>query len=423
MPDIKSFPALLYNPRKVALDEVVAPPYDVISARQQDELHQRSPYNVIRLILGLGENRYENAARDLERWIRERVVVADSRPSLYAVSQRFALPGGTMVERYGFIGACKLTEFGKGSIYPHERTHSKPKEDRLQLFQATHTMFSQIFAMYADPEGRIDRHLEVVMNNPPIGEADFEGIRNRLWRIDDQRIAFAIEEHIHRQRVFVADGHHRYETALMYCNSRRMQNPNHTGKEAYNFVPMFFANMNNPGLVVLPTHRLIHSLPEFNGTRFLADLRGLFDVTSFEYFEQLSQALSEETEHAFGLVLPEIHMFSVLRLKDSRALEKMGVPTILAQLDVTILHALVLKDILHLSDEDEEQKTFLDYEKDVSLAAEAVRSGRVQAAILMNPTRVEQVRAVAEAGYVLPQKSTYFYPKLLSGLVMYSFQG
>ncbi|MBI3365595.1 MAG: DUF1015 domain-containing protein [Ignavibacteriae bacterium] len=421
MPDIKPFRALLYNPQKVRFDDVVAPPYDVISSQQQGELYQRNSHNVIRLIFGREENRYESAARFLERWKREDIIAADTASCLYVVSQRFALPSGTTVDRYGFIGACKLTEFGRGSVYPHERTHSKPKEDRLQLFQATHAMFSQVFGIYADPEKHIDRHLEDVMMTPPYAEANFEGVHNRLWRIDDRRIIFAIEDQIQRQRVFVADGHHRYETALLYCNSRRLKNPQHTGKEAYNFVPMFFANMSNPGLVVFPTHRLVYGLAHFNPSRLLMDLQQYFQLTSYDSLKQLSEALSGEKEHAFGLLLSDVPKFSLLRLKDSRFVERLGISAILASLDVTILHTLILKNILRLSDEDQEIKRYLDYEKDSSRTSEAVRSGKAQAAFLMNPTRIEHIRAVSEAGLVMPQKSTYFYPKLLSGLVMYSF--
>jgi len=422
MPDIKPFRALLYNPEKVVLDDVVAPPYDVITPLQQDELYRRSPYNVIRLILGREENRYDCAAQKLDRWMRERVVVVDDRPALFAASQRCTLPGGKIVDRFGFIAACKLTEFDKGSVYPHEQTMSKPKEDRLRLFQATHAMFSQIFSIYADPERYIDRKLEVVMNDPPLDETTLDGVHHRLWKIEDQRTILDIEDHIRRQRVFVADGHHRYETALLYCNERRLQNPGHTGKEAYNFVPMFFANMSNPGLVVLPTHRLVHSLPTFDVSRFLAELGRSFQSTLFASLEQLSEALAKEQGCAFGLVLAGTPMFTLIRLKDARALERKGLPAILAQLDVTILHTLILKDILHVSDEDQVKKLYLEYEKDPLRLSEAVREGKAQAGFLMNPTRVEQIRMVAEAGFVMPQKSTYFYPKLLSGLVMYSFQ-
>ena len=420
MPEIKPFPALRYNAKKVQLDEVVAPPYDVISEQQQDELYRRNPYNVIRLVLGREDNRYASAVSSLEEWKKQQLIISDSSPALYVLSQRYSLAGGETIDRYGFIAGCRLAEFGKAGVYAHEKTHSKPKEDRFQLFRATGAMFSQIFSIYSDPGKQIDRLLEQTMQGPALAEVMFEGIHNRLWRIDDLSSVVSIQQYLNQQNVFVADGHHRYETALAYSTLRRSQNPHHSGNEAYNFVPMFFTNMNNGGLVVLPTHRVLHDSIDFDAVKFIEKLQQYFHCASFESLALLSEALTKEKQCAFGVVLSG-NSYSLLRVKNLHWYEGMGVPPILAQLDVTLLHALVFKHVLRISEDDQDSKRFLGYEKDAQQAVDLVQHGKAQAAFLLNPTRIDQVRTIAEAGLVMPQKSTYFYPKLLSGLVMYSF--
>ncbi|MBI4546703.1 MAG: DUF1015 domain-containing protein [Ignavibacteriae bacterium] len=421
MPDIKPFRGIFYNLSKIELAKVVAPPYDVIFPEQQAELYEQSPYNVVRLILGREENRYQSAAAYFQQWRSEKVLIADEVPALYILSQTFSLPDERTVERRGFIAACKLEEFGQGTIFPHEKTLSKPKDDRFKLFMATHAMFSQIFSLYSDPNGIVNRIVEPVMNETPFCDVEFEGVKSRLWKLIESGKILTLAEFLKRQKVLIADGHHRYETALLYRDAQRLTNPNHTGKEPYNFVPMFFTNMSDPGLVVFPTHRLIRSLPGFDAQKLLKDLKTFFDINNQLDATELLNQLHRHSMHAFGLVVTQAPHFFLLTLKHQPPIRSAAAPELVMQLDVYLLHKLILKDLLHILDEQQEKNFYLEFERDELQAIQRVMQGQAQAVFLMNPTRVEQVRRVAEAGFTLPQKSTYFHPKLLSGLVNYSF--
>jgi uncharacterized protein (DUF1015 family) len=421
MPSIRPFRGILYNRERVDLAAVVAPPYDVISPEQQAELTRRSPYNIVRLILGCEENWYQSAAKSFNEWRRSGILTSDANPSLYMMSQAFALANGTFAVRRGFIAACALEEIGSGSIMPHERTLAKPKEDRFKLMQATGAMFSQVFSLYSDPSRSLDGVFQQTMSAAPLMDVSFENVHNRLWRVSDSA-ATVVCDYLRGQRVLIADGHHRYETALLYRDSLRAQTPDWTGDEPFNFVPMFFASMDDPGTVILPTHRLVHSVSTFAPAEFLSNLRRHFHVENIGSLDSLLHAMSDNDTPSFGLALHGDSSLYLLRFADAATQLDATVPNVLGKLDVSILHTVVFKNILGISEEDQLHKTNLDYEREPARAIESVRAGRSQAAFLMNPTRIEQVRAVAEAGLVMPQKSTFFYPKLLSGLVTYSFQ-
>ncbi len=419
MPEIKPFRGILYNPQKVNMNDAVAPPYDVISPELQNTLYNRSPYNIVRLILGREENRYISASNYFEEWKRERILETDQANSLYLLSQQFTLPDGKRYDRRGFIAACKLEEYGKGSIFPHEKTYSKPKEDRLHLFQSTHAMFSQIFGLYSDPKHILDQYLK--KNSAPDIETEFEGVQQKVWRINDSLAVAAIAEFIRHQKILVADGHHRYETALLYRDSQRLKNPSHTGKEPYNFVPMFFANMHDPGLVILPTHRLLHDVGDFNQSDFLDALNKYFHLDVQASEEELLHNLAAKKRGAFGLIFPNLPQYVLVWLRKKTSLKEHNISDINASLDVGILHSFLFWEILHLPEEEQAKGKHIAYEKDAQHAIDAVKNGKAQMAFILNPTLIEQVKAVAEAGFTMPQKSTYFYPKLLSGLVTYSF--
>ena len=341
---------------------------------------------------------------------------------MYVIAQEFSLPGDKRFSRRGFVAACRLEEFGKGSVYPHEKTLAKPKEDRFRLFQATHAMFSQIFCLFPDPVNFVSDYLNFVMTASPIFDVEFENTHTRMWSVKDDSIVLSIAEFMKHQRVLVADGHHRYETAIMYKDAERLRNPHHTGKEPYNFVPVFFTSMNDPGLIILPTHRLLHSMNGFQQGDFLRQVGEIFDVNVVESPAILLKRLTDTSSISFGLLLPEEPYCVFLSLNGKGRIKVSHLPPVVSQLDVTILHRLIFQEMLGMSPEAQEKKLYLEYVKEIADAKEAVRSGRAQAAFLMNATRIEQVRAVAEAGLVMPQKSTYFYPKLLSGTVIYSFK-
>jgi len=400
---------------------VVAPPYDVISTEQQETLYARHPANVVRLILGKEADRYSSASAYFLEWKKSGILHRDETANLYLLSQSFKLPGGKRVERNGFIAACRLEDLGKGSIVPHERTLSKPKEDRFRLFFATRAMFSQIFSLYRDEHGVLDPVMRKAMEASPGFDVEFEHVRNRVWRLSDSSAIGTIAEFISRQKVFVADGHHRYETALLYRDAMRLRNPNWTGDEAFNFIPMFFTNMTDPGLVILPTHRIIHGLGGFDQEKLLARLNEYFRLTHFGTTGELLNALRNERSGKIGVVFPLEPKFSLAEIRNREPISDGSTPSLLWELDVTLLHNLILAKILGMSEEDVAKKRNLEYVRDEKEAIDAVFEKKAQAAFLLNSTPVEQVRKVAEAGYTMPQKSTYFYPKLLSGTVMYSF--
>ena len=421
MPEIKPFRALRYDPARVKLSEVVAPPYDVISKERRSELYDLNPYNVVRLILGREKDPYASAARAYEEWKLEGIVAREEEPAIYLLKQEFQSGATSTFTRRGFIAACRLEEFGKGSIYPHELTLSGPKEDRLRLLESVHAMFSQIFALYSDPKHELDRHFDEEMRKPPVASAEFDGVRNSLWVARENGLVLALAGFLKGQRVLVADGHHRYETALNYSHSLRLKNPGHSGTEPYNFVPMYFTNMNDPALVILPTHRVVHGVGDFNTDDFLEKLKAYFNVEPEDSLEELAQSLSRKREGAFGLIVQGTPGFALLSYKKQGVPGMADAPALLARLDVSILHSVVMEKILGITKEEQEKKIHLNYEQDPGQAVRLVRQGKAQAAFLLNPTRIEQLRAIAEAGFTMPQKSTYFYPKLLSGLVTYSF--
>ena len=421
MPQIKPFRAYLYNSMKVDLGDVVAPPYDVISPSQQADLYANSPHNCVRLILNRDVEKYISAAQFYEEWKKKKILLRDARPAIYVLSQRYKTPDGKSHERKGFIAACRLEEIGKGSILPHERTLSKPKADRLELFKSTGAMFSQIFGIYADPNGVIDAVMKGVMHSIAVAEFTFEHVENKLWVLRDQSLIQSVTEYIKRQKILVADGHHRYETALLYRDFMRSQSPKYTGEEPFNFVPMYLTNMHAPGLAILPTHRLIHSLSKFDQAQMMENLGKRFQVIAGLTKEKMLEELHFRKTGAFGVVLTEPPNFSIICRDPPKEGTEISTVKFVDTLDVSILHREIIGNILGITEEQQLQKTNLDYEKDAEAAIEAVKVGTAQAAFLMNPTMVEDVRKAAEAGDVMPQKSTYFYPKLVSGLVNYSF--
>ncbi|MBI3193558.1 MAG: DUF1015 domain-containing protein [Ignavibacteriae bacterium] len=420
MPELQPFKAILYNTKKINLSDVVAPPYDVISQQHQHDLYNRNAYNIVRLILGKEENRYTSASHFFNRWREENILSDDDEPAVYVLTQTYMLSDGKQVTRRGFIAACRLEELGKGSIFPHEKTLSKPKEDRLKLFNATETMFSQIFSIYSDSKFTLNDALYSTTSTHAHLEVEFENVLNRVWKLTETDSLRKVSEYFRSSKVMIADGHHRYETAVAYMKSKKESNPAHTGNEAYNFVPMFFTNMNDPGLVILPTHRIVHSLKDFDISAFMQKLEQYFHVTIYSNQNQILRNLPLR-KHNFGMILPTALGFILLELKSTSILHEFQIPPVVANLDVTILHTLIMKHILGITPEAQEQKLNLDYEKDSQQAIDAVRDGRAQIAFILNPTPIVQVKEVAEAGFVLPQKSTYFFPKLLSGLVNYSF--
>ncbi|MFQ5736132.1 MAG: DUF1015 domain-containing protein [Thermodesulfobacteriota bacterium] len=443
MAEIVPFRGVLYNSGKVGeLRGVMAPPYDVISPGKQDELYTRHPNNIVRLILGKSgpedteeSNRYSRAAADLKEWMDSGVLTKDQRPAIYYYKQTFSLPGGGKQTRKGFIARSRLEEFGKG-IRPHEKTLSGPKADRLKLMQACKVNLSCIFSLYSSPRLEINTALDNATAGlePIIDVVDDDGIENILWRVDDPEIIALVTESMKSKALFIADGHHRYETALNYRNMMREREANPTGDEPYNYVMMYFSNMDDEGMTIWPTHRVIHSLKDFDGAAFLAECGRYFDIEEFpcagadeagaraRFLERLVSVGEEKT--SLGLHVKGVDVYYLLTIKSKDVMDEVfgdTIPEVFKGLDVTVLHSLVFSRILGLTQEAQERQENLIYVKSSAEALSAMKDEKNQLVFLLNATKIEQVKAVAEAGFVMPQKSTYFYPKLLSGLVINQF--
>ena len=421
MATIKAFKAIRYNQNKVTMASVVAPPYDVISPEQQNGYYDKDPFNVVRLILGREEDRYSAAAKTYEEWQQQEVLIRDAQPSIYPLVQTFKTTEGKTVQRKGFIALCRLEEFEKKIVLPHEKTLSKAKEDRFKLFKATNSNFSQVFSLYSDPGKNIDHFINPVHSTQPIIDLEFENVRNKLWRITESAVIEKIAAELEPKQVLIADGHHRYETGLAYRDLMRSQNPNHNGTELYNYIMMFFTNLDDEGLVIFPTHRVMHSLPSYDGAKLVSTLLQHFDVQVYATPQMMTEALKQHNRFAYGFVSNHATKFFVATLKNESSLSTLvpdALPAEVKGLDVVLLHNYIIRQLLGVSQEAQEKKLNIHYIQNINECVEEVANGKSQVAFFVNPTKIEQVRAVAKSGNTMPQKSTFFFPKLISGLVL-----
>ena len=412
------FRGLRYAP-DTDLSNVICPPYDVIKGDARDQLLARDAHNIVAVELAApyGQaataGQYQQSADLLAQWISEGVLARDDS-SYYLYEQEFAIPGTAQtVKRRGVIGALTLEEFGKG-VQPHEHTLSGPKADRLNLLRATQTNISPIFGLFADDDAWIELLLDSVAEVEPDGVAtDGEGIVNRLWKITDDETVNGIEAGFENENILIADGHHRYETALNYKREEREKaGDNWTGAEAANGVMMMCVSMNDPGLVVLPTHRLIQNVEPDKVANLPESLKNAFEVAPLQGgATALTQALADEGGNAkLGLHLPGQSYLLTLRENNAQsALEK---------LDVSVLHGQILEQELGIDADKLAAGAHVGYTIHAAEAIEKVESGAAQAAFLMRATPAKQVAQVAASGDKMPQKSTYFYPKLMTGLVL-----
>lgn len=424
MPEITAFRGLTYNPQKIsAFDDVLCPPYDVISPEQQEMLYAKSEYNAVRLELPKEENKYDVAAERLQTWLHQGVLQQDPDEAIYPYYQTFTTKDGKTYTRKGFIARCGLYEFDKGVVLPHEKTLSGPKKDRLQLFIKTKANISPIFGLYSDKEKLTDVALNDFTQRatPFIDAMDYQQARNQVWRCTDRSIIEHVCQVLREKQMFIADGHHRYETAINYRNLRMAENPNHTGKEAYNFIMAFMTNMFDEGLVVFPTHRLVHSLPNFDLVGLLENLNLFFGVQELSDKQRLKEFLALYPRSAFGLVTPS-KIFGIHLACDLDKAIPEPMPHELKALDVTLLHHLIIGKMLGISADAQALQSNLNYSKDMDEVFESVQSGKAQLGFVMNPTSVAEVEAVSKIGEVMPQKSTFFFPKVLTGVVIHSLE-
>jgi uncharacterized protein (DUF1015 family) len=437
MAQISPFPAYRYDLGKVRADDVVTQPYDKITPDMQRRYLERSPYNLVRLILGPtaegdspADNQYTRAGAWLREWIMHGIVRRDPEPAVYPYTQTFTVPdSGEKLTRRGFIALGRLEPYDANVIFRHEQTLSGPKQDRLELLRATHTHFGQIFMLYSDPSQATERELLERAVNPILQATDEYGTVHRLFRESDTAVIVRLQKQMQRQQLIIADGHHRYETALAWAEEQRRRRRGaeaHGETQPFDWVMMTFVNLDAPGLVVLPTHRVLHSLQSFDAATARARLDETFAIEELgfpatpEAWPELRAALAAG---AIAAVFAGAPHPLLLRLRGTFALER-ELPDILPaqrQLDVVRLHELALGRALGVSAEAVREQRHLRYVRDGREALLAVAAG-AQAAFFLNPISPGQVRDVALAGGVMPQKSTDFYPKLLSGLTMYRVQ-
>jgi uncharacterized protein (DUF1015 family) len=435
MADIQSFNALRYDPRQVSLAEVVTQPYDKITSTLQDHYYAASPHNLVRIILGRREktddvenNVYSRAAAYFGDWRKKGILRQDPLPSLYVYSQRFTPPGSTTeVERRGFIALGRIEEYSAGIVYRHEQTLAKPKADRLQLLRATRAHFGQLFMLYED-SGQIESLL-ATPNDPDVAVTDEHRVLHRVWPITDKQVINSVQSAMSEKKLIIADGHHRYETALTYRNERCAVDSSaaaRPGMAPYDFVMMTFVNMNSSALHILPTHRVVHSLPSFSEESFRNGTRAFFDLGDVDPALDAARAtaiLRESGRAGTSILAVTANRAFLLHHPNPNSTAQVPGLSIRQQgLDVVQLHKCLLEKVLNLSEESIHNQQNLSYVRDAAEALSQVRGANARAniALLMNPCRMSQVRDIAFAGEVMPQKSTDFYPKLLSGLTIYA---
>jgi uncharacterized protein (DUF1015 family) len=432
---LKSFRGLRYDPAVVGdVARVVAPPYDVIDPAHQAALYARSPHNVVRLILNRDADAYESAATTLAEWRHAGVLTLDTAPALYLYAQRFRGPAGEERERIGIIGALRLERFESGKVRPHERTLERAKNDRLALVRACRASLSPIFGLVSSPEWSMATLMPP--RAPAIDVAEGEDARHRVWRLDDPRTLAAVAERLAASEVFIADGHHRYETALRYRDEMRAAlgaAAPPPGAAPYDYVLAYLTRMEDPGLVVLPTHRVLGALPlapdaleRALGAHFRVERLPWMSDGMATLLARLSAAPSDATRGGairIGAAVAGAGALWLLSAPTDALPFAPSTPAVLRALEVTALHQVVLAGILGLPIGERGGTPGLTYTQDAGAALAAVDSGRAAAAFFLPATGVDALRGVSLAGLTMPEKSTYFHPKLLTGLVIYPLEG
>ncbi len=409
MAEIIPFRGLLYDVSKVSIEDVPAPPYDIITPEWRESLYMKSPHNIVRIDFGKEEpgdneteNKYTRARRWLDAWIKDGVLIRSHKPSFYAYEIIYTIHG-VRKRLPGFLCLVKLEELGKGSIYPHECTHSNPKQDRLNLLRACEANTSPIFSLYKSSADGISRILSrVTCTRPYLQAADISGNLHRLWQIDRPEEIEIIKKELADKPVFIADGHHRYETSFEYQREMSAKKESSSHRKSYDYTLMFLANLMDEGITILPTHRLIKEIPK--------DIHGMisryFEIETVANDFDIRKRLSGR-KNVFGFFRRQEKAWSVLSY---RAGDLSELHPDLRDIDVIILHEVIFKKILMNAE--------IGYEMDVAKALDQVNHGEYAAAFFLNPTRVEDVEKSALSSMRMPPKSTYFYPKLLTGLVL-----
>lgn len=437
MADISPFHGIRFNPDKIKdLASVVTPPYDVISGEEQKQYHDQHPNNVIRLDKNIPtdedspeNNPYTRAARHFTGWLENGILTEDQEPSFYVTTVRFEIEG-TPVTRTGLIATVRLEPFSSGVVLPHEETFSKVKSERLELMKACHANFSHIFSVYTDRGGVSETLQSVAQSTEPIQHfTDDAGHEHRVWRITDPDAQHNIRKSFENQRLFIADGHHRYETALNYRQWLKDNANDFDDNHPANFIMMYLCAVEDPGLIILPTHRLLSGIPENTRKKLLADAKAFFDVETVTIpgsdrdaarRELTAKMRDERKKHVIGLVMKNEPAYYFLRLKEGvmESLFADDIPGPLMGLDVTVLTNLIFLHLMGFEKKDLDDETLMHYTSRDEDAIDSVHNGDNDIALILNPPTNEQVRLIAEAGYTMPRKTTFYYPKVVTGQVM-----
>lgn len=438
MAEILPFRGILYNPERIEnLSHVVAPPYDVISPDEQAAFHRRHPKNIIRLILGekkatdtAEDNPHTRAANYFRQWLAEGTLARDEQPALYLTSVDFPVESRT-ITRYGIIAMVRLEPFEKKVILPHEQTFSKVKSERLELMKRCHANFSPIFSLFSDRSAVMDRLKSSAGNSrPDMDVTDHKGIPHRLWRVTDPDVHHVVEKALADSQLFIADGHHRYETALSYRDWVADGDPSFDSGHPANFVMMYLCSMEDPGMLIRPAHRLLSHVPTASLPSLMGKAAEFFDITPYPFtpgnrqavMERFTRALKKDagTRTVIGVGTHGESSFFHMALRpgvmQNRFGHEMAAP--LLDLDVTVLTRLIFMDILQFDQARLDDASKIAYTSLAHEALDTVCQGRADIAFILNATRMEQVQRVSSAGLTMPRKSTYFYPKVLSGRVL-----
>lgn len=433
MSHIEPFKGILYNPKKVGISKVVAPPYDIIPPQMQDKLYMADPHNIVRLILGKEtpadsdlNNKYTRARKFLTDWLAEEVLVADESPSIYVYSQDYRSAGKRKVQ-LGFIARMKLEDASKSSVKPHENTFPKPKQDRLNLTRQVHANLSCIYTLFDDKGSLAGKVLKKVSRDKPLFDFKFDDVRHKMWKLKDPGLIKKLQGAVENKEVFIADGHHRYEVARMYRDEMREKEGRGTRDEGrgYEYVMTYFTPIDEKRLTILATHRIVKNIyADRDG--FIEKLNEFFYVKPVNSLKALLDQMGDGDKkgYLFGIYFKN-RKFYLLKLKNEKVLDAVideNVSKEWKRLDVSILHGIIFNHILGLKDKVKDEDNII-YTRDPAYAKKEIDKDGFDAAFFLNPTKAKQVRDIAEIGDKMPHKSTYFYPKLVSGLVINKLDG
>ena len=441
MATILPFKGLRYNPEKIKdISKVITPPYDVISEKERDDYYQLHPDNIIRLILSKdlpgddqSNNKYTRSSEFFDTWRKEEILKEETEPAIYIYAQEFTLSGKKYIRR-GFISLVKLEDFQTGEIYPHEHTLAKPKEDRMNLMKACNANLSQVFTFFEDEGGNISNFLNEVSEGDPgagvtpdIDFTDIYGVKNSLWVIKDKTVIEKLILQMKDRALFIADGHHRYETALFYRDlvkgTEKVQNS--SGDAPADYIMMMCVSMEDPGLVILPTHRLARNIKDLDPEKIKNSLNEVFDISDLGSdcdAETLTQKLSEGShKHKIAMYIGESDKkFYILTLRDEKLLDPIltGEHVEWKSIDTGILHGVIFDRALGIQAKNISKSENVKYNQGVEDSVAKVNNGEYQIAFFLNPTKIGQIKDIATKRHKMPPKATYFYPKLMTGMVV-----